>query len=91
MSKQLSPLKMTADECRQRLAAEKRSRHCLPQDIEYWQFYIDFHTHGQAYAESRQRGSAPDHPHSLPAAPAAADTAGASLLPAPAGQSVVAA
>jgi hypothetical protein len=30
----------------------------------------------------------PEHPHSLPAAPAAADTAGASLLPVPAGQSV---
>jgi hypothetical protein len=48
------PLNMTADECRHLLRAEKLGRHCLPQDIEYWQFLIDFHKHGQEEAERRQ-------------------------------------
>ncbi|RUW04016.1 hypothetical protein [Mesorhizobium sp. M1A.F.Ca.IN.020.04.1.1] len=50
-----SAINMTADECRQRLEAEKRSRNCLPQDISYWQFWIDFHERGQEYAERNLR------------------------------------
>jgi hypothetical protein len=52
--KHVMPLNMTAAECRERLAAEKRNHLCLPQDIEYWQFWIDFHEHGFAEAVRRQ-------------------------------------
>ena len=56
---------MTVSECEARLAAVKRDPRCLPQDIEYWLSYIDFHNSGRdvvaatKLAEERRQQSKP--------------------------------